>query len=74
MKVYPNPAQNILNIEFNENFESVEIVSLDGKTLLSEDINNFTGKVDISLLEKGAYICRVKTDSGELLLNRFLKY
>lgn len=68
VKFYPNPANNILNIELPDktaNF-SFEITNISGKTLLK--VNNET-KINVSALEKGVYIGILKAGDQTLVKN-----
>lgn len=64
-RMYPNPATNILTIETTSQHRSsgtIEIISLDGRTLISlrSNFENSTNQVDVSSLAQGAYICRIR--------------
>ena len=59
--LYPNPANNILNIELATELKSVEIYSLQGQKVLTSNKN----QVDVSGLSKGIYMVRVEDiDNG----------
>lgn len=61
--IYPNPAQNELNIinkEINNDSSSYEIYSLDGRRIQTGFIIN--NKINISSLNSGLYL--LKTESG----------
>jgi|AntAceMinimDraft_16_1070373.scaffolds.fasta_scaffold09600_1 PKD repeat protein len=68
IKLYPNPAQNILNLEIENNTKEqvlIEIISLAGKIVYSEyfkDIQNKTIKqIDITDKTKGIYFVKVQS-------------
>ncbi|RXM51391.1 MULTISPECIES: M28 family peptidase [unclassified Chryseobacterium] len=68
VKLYPNPANNILNIELPDktaNF-SFEITNVSGRTLLK--VNNET-KVNVSALERGVYVGILKVGDQTLVKN-----
>lgn len=68
IKLYPNPANNILNIEFPDktaNF-SFEITNVSGRTLLKVD--NET-KINVSALERGVYVGILKVGDQTLVKN-----
>ncbi len=62
--IYPNPSQNLLNIEANFSFSSIEIYDSKGSKTTT---NNFCecGKqtIDISFLASGVYLLIIKGDS-----------
>lgn len=69
MVVYPNPAENVLNVQSTEAVVSVEVYGFDGK-LVASSTNN---QVDVSGLTSGAYIYKVETVTGNILKDKFIK-
>lgn len=69
VKFYPNPANNLLNIELSDlkakNF-SFEITNLTGRSLLKVD--NET-KINVSTLENGVYLGILKADGQSVVRN-----
>ncbi|MFP3831281.1 M28 family peptidase [Chryseobacterium sp. SIMBA_028] len=69
VKFYPNPANNLLNIELSDlkakNF-SFEITNLTGRSLLK--VNNET-RINVSALENGVYIGILKADGQSVVRN-----
>lgn len=61
-KVYPNPANNALNIECNEKINSAIIYDTSGKELFR---TKETKDIDVSSLNNGIYLLRVITNKGE---------
>lgn len=59
VKMYPNPASDILSIETASEIESVQITSLTGATVLSRIINSNKANLDISSLSKGIYVVNI---------------
>lgn len=69
IKVFPNPATDVLNIDSSEEVKNVSVLSLDGKL-----VSTTNGKqVDVSTLKAGVYIYEVTTVSGEKVINKFMK-
>lgn len=66
--LYPNPASDILNIEFNEAIKSVEIYSLQGQKVLE---TNQT-EINISNLASGMYIVKVQDLSGSFATKKLI--
>ena len=56
---YPNPANNILNIQAESSISSIEIMNLLGQTLLTSKGNSNREQVDVSGLSAGNYFVRV---------------
>ncbi|MFV9552434.1 T9SS type A sorting domain-containing protein [Algibacter sp. PT7-4] len=66
INIYPNPASNFIQIDVNNiQISSVEMYSLIGKKVISEDklINN---KLNISNLSKGIYLLKVNAGNTSL--------
>lgn len=63
VKIYPNPAKNILNIDVPISIKhfNVEITDVSGKLVLKSENNS---EINVSGLENGAYFCVVKTDKA----------
>jgi len=58
--IYPNPVKDILNLKTQEKILKVEIISLEGKKIVSK---NMTGemKLDLKSLSKGIYLIQIYT-------------
>jgi hypothetical protein len=62
--VYPNPANNLLNILMGSFFTrqgTISFLSMDGKLLTQKKINNFTRveNIDVSHYPPGQYLLRI---------------
>ncbi|ANF52567.1 leucyl aminopeptidase [Chryseobacterium glaciei] len=62
VKVYPNPAKDVLNVELPKKVKdfSLEITDVSGRTVFS--VQNQT-KINVSSLVNGTYLCTIKTDN-----------
>jgi hypothetical protein len=72
-KVYPNPASDVLNIEALEEISFVEIFTLDGKILKSQEVNANNATIDVVNFETGVYTYKVMTKKGNVIVNTFVK-
>jgi len=65
LSVYPNPANDFVNINF-ENIHNaiVEVKDLTGKILIQNKIHSNHNIISISNLAKGVYIMNIKNESG----------
>ncbi len=76
VKVYPNPANNLLNLEYEniikESKEEIFIYNLIGKQVASTRVDRFTNKITIntSSLENGIYILKFGTFAEKIIINR----
>jgi hypothetical protein len=60
IKIYPNPTNNIINIDGlnkNEN-NTIQIFDIQGKLVISKTINE-KGAIDLSELNKGIYVIKI---------------
>lgn len=69
---YPNPATSTVNVEFNlatENNVSISVVNTVGQTVVSQELGNVSGlqttQLDVSTLQGGMYIVKVRTGNVE---------
>lgn len=69
LKVFPNPAYDVLNIKF-EDAVKFRIINSKGQVVLSESTS--TNQIDISILTSGIYNLIVSTEKGEAT-RRFIK-
>ena len=71
--IYPNPVSDMLNIEASENIEQVEVFTITGTKVFSQ--NSFTEKVEINTtnLSAGTYIIRMTTKNASEV-RRFVKF
>jgi hypothetical protein len=73
IRVYPNPAKAVLNIDFIENIDSVAIYNTLGQQVLfSQVAQNNSTQVDISNLAQGAYIVEI-TSNDKKVNTRIIK-
>jgi hypothetical protein len=72
LKVYPNPSNGTLNIDFNvEKANNVKIVlsSISGQVIYQENINTLNGvyknNIDLNNQAKGVYVLSIISDKGK---------
>lgn len=70
VRLYPNPAQNVLNIESNEDIQEIMISDITGKIMLQ---TAFTNRIDMGDYASGMYIIRLTTDNGNSETFKILK-
>jgi hypothetical protein len=58
LDVFPNPAQNSINVKHNDGVDVLEVLDLQGVTVLRQDVadGGLMTIVDISILSAGPYI------------------
>ena len=68
-KLYPNPANDFISIELENEIKLVEIYSLQGQKVLSSNQK----QVYISTLSKGIYMMRVEDENGVTATQKLIK-
>ncbi len=66
ISIYPNPANSILNIESNNqyiNIDKIEILDLNGKSFLKQDVFKSKIDLDIRFLPTGAYLIKIESQN-----------
>ncbi len=56
VKVYPNPANNLVNITSNENIQQIQLFDLNGKLIQQIHSNSTTAQLQVNNLSKGVYV------------------
>ncbi|WP_395074690.1 T9SS type A sorting domain-containing protein [Flavobacterium sp.] len=62
-KIYPNPAQNVVNVEV-DGLNEIEVYDINGRFLLKKQMSENKNVIDISSLSKGIYVLKVSTENG----------
>lgn len=74
--VYPNPADNELNVLFNslpEGRTTIEFHDVAGRMLLTQEITSTNARIDISSLPQGVYMCRIVNGDNIIARDRIVK-
>ena len=61
--IYPNPANEFLNVEAPAN-SNVTIISIAGKNVMNTTTNNAVEMIDVSSLESGSYIVSISNSNA----------
>jgi endoglucanase len=72
VKLYPNPATNILNIEAASTIESVTIFNILGQKVVSNNPNSALVTLNVSNLQSGVYVIKTVSE-GVTSTQRFIK-
>lgn len=62
-EIFPNPANDILNIEISKK-ATLEIINIQGQVVETKGLTIKSNSLDLSNLVRGVYTLRIKTDSG----------
>ena len=68
--IYPNPVQNILNIESIENFQNIKIIDLSGKVVWE---SKFQTTLRLEFLARGQYILQLESETAIVARKLFIK-
>ena len=73
LQIFPNPVNNILHIEnATGNIEQINFYDISGKQLpITYDIDSATANV--SMLNKGFYLCQIQFANGETIIKKLIK-
>ena len=72
LEVYPNPIIEVLNLKTKENFDQIEILSLDGVSVYKKQSNSNEFQINTTDFHTGYYLLKVSSKSG-ISVMRFLK-
>jgi len=70
ISIFPQPAQNELNIrvEMNQNLSmTYEVADITGRKIITGKMNSSSEKIDISILSKGNYFFALRNEDGGVL-------
>jgi hypothetical protein len=73
VKIFPNPAQDVLNIHSAANMQSIRVMSATGQQLRQIKLDNNQQSIDISKLTPGMYYLLIEVN-GALQPQRFVKH
>ena len=62
--VYPNPANNVLNINANSNINNVEVYNMMGQMVGSYNVNDVNTQISTTSFANGVYTVRINTENG----------
>lgn len=70
LKVFPNPAVDVVNVSSKEEIKAVSIMDLSGKEVKAVQTK---GEVNVSSLTKGTYILQVLYTNGSVENTKLIK-
>ena len=73
IKMYPNPARNVLNVENLEGITHVSIKNLIGQEVYKTTTNDARITLDINDLRTGVYLISITDDKGSRMVDKFVK-
>lgn len=73
LKVYPNPANQYLNIESSKELNSIIILDLVGRVIYNSDLKNNKQTIDIKDFDNGIYYLKAINKNGSASIIKWLK-
>ena len=64
LKIYPNPVEDILTINANEDINEIIIYNMLGQVVLNQKPNSRQNSIELGHLQTGIYLAKLKTDNG----------
>ncbi|TVQ93936.1 MAG: T9SS C-terminal target domain-containing protein [Bacteroidetes bacterium] len=64
LKVYPNPAQDLVTIESNEIITEVRLLNISGQLLKTLEVQDVQVNLKLNDLPAGIYILRIESENG----------
>lgn len=76
IKIYPNPALDVLNVEGTLDDEDVvvKITKLTGQKVLDSKFDNTTKSINVSTIPRGMYLFEISTHNKTLQKGKFVKH
>ena len=73
LNIYPNPADDVLNIEAEQDIKGVDIYTLTGQRVVTATANAAHAQISVADLAKGMYLLRVYLNDGWQNTTNFIK-
>lgn len=65
IKVYPNPATDVVKLAADKKIEQVELLNMEGRVILTQNPERTAAEININKLPAGNYILKTKIDGKE---------
>lgn len=73
INLYPNPANDILNITSSETISEIEIVNVMGQVVKRIEVNADNVACNVKDLTRGVYVVRISTEGKVISQDKFVK-
>lgn len=70
---FPNPAVNDLTIKAAENMNAIQVIGMDGRIVLNQELNGTVATINVADLKSGVYYYVVSTLDGKAARKSFVK-
>lgn len=65
VKVFPNPANDVVTIQSTNQIKSIEVYDVQGRSIHTQTINKENANLEVSNFTNGIYFIKVKTEFGD---------
>ncbi len=72
IKIFPNPAREVINITSGQNISNIKLINLTGQLVIDYDVTGNEFQVDISKYVKGLYFLQIGTTDGDVTTKRIV--
>ena len=66
VNIYPNPANNVINVNATSNISNVEVYTIAGQKVGDFTVNSNHSAISTSNLTSGLYLMKIHTENGEI--------
>ncbi|MFK7774376.1 MAG: T9SS type A sorting domain-containing protein [Saprospiraceae bacterium] len=75
IKIFPNPTQDILNLEYDETIkiEHLKFYDFQGQLIRSLQVENHFSQISISEFPEGVYYLKIETAKSKFIFKKFIK-
>lgn len=67
VSLYPNPADNMINLQSSEEISSVQIFDMFGKNIANYEVNGTQTQISVNNLSVGMYMAKIATENGSVV-------
>jgi hypothetical protein len=71
LSIFPNPANDLINLNFEGDITSIEVIDISGKRVLNFKVKS-RNSLDISKLDNGTYVLYVRSNNS-IYTSKFIK-
>jgi hypothetical protein len=69
IKIYPNPAADVINFELTDEVKSMTLVDVSGKTVKSMEVTELNSSMNVGACSNGIYFIQLMDANGTLISN-----
>ncbi|MBL7778805.1 MAG: T9SS type A sorting domain-containing protein [Chitinophagales bacterium] len=72
--IYPNPTSSVLNVECDEEIQSIEIADVTGRIIITQtNLATHNSQLATDILAEATYFIHIKTTNGKTAVKSFVK-